>query len=155
NGLAQAFAAIELFALWALLAILTVVAALNGAMPPVAKLAALILVPATGVAAVVAQNLLADPRITPYLWPLLVPAAVPPLVISFSLWALIPDLRRMVPASLAVGIFIAGLAGVCIALGPMIQARNVEVARLNAEREKIEQAYAGLSADASLADLLP
>ena len=35
NGLAQAFAAIELFVLWALLAILTIVAAVGGAMPPV------------------------------------------------------------------------------------------------------------------------
>lgn len=155
NGLAQAFAAIELFVLWALLAILTIVAAIKGAMPPVAKLAALVLVPATGVAAFVAQNLLSEPRMTPYLWPLMVPAAAPPLVIAFSLWSLIPDLRRIVPAAIAVAVFIAGLAGVCIALGPMLNARNVEVARLNAESEKIERAYADLAADASLADLLP
>jgi hypothetical protein len=155
NGLAQAFAAIELFVLWTLLAILTIVAAVGGAMPPVGKLAALILVPATGVAAFVAQKLLAEPRITPYLWPLLVPAVTPPLVIAFSLWTLIPDLRRTLPAGIAVGVFIAGLAAVCVALGPMMQARNVEAARLDAEREKIEAAYASLPADAALADLLP
>ncbi len=155
NGLAQAFGAIELFVLWALLAILTLIAAVNGAMPPVAKLAALILVPATGVAAFVAQNLLAKPEITPYLWPLVVPAVTPPLVIIFSLWSLIPDLRRVVPAGLATGVFIAGLAGVCVALGPMIQARKIAVEKLEAEREKVEAAYASLPADATLWDLAP
>lgn len=155
NGLTQGFAAIELVVLWALIAILMLLAALNGAMPPVGKLAALILVPATGVAVFAAFNLLCDPYTTPYLWPIVVPAAAPPLVIAFSLWALIPDLRRVVPAAIAVAVFVAGLAGVCITLGPMINARNVEVARLNAENEKIGQAYAALPADASLTDLLP
>jgi hypothetical protein len=155
NGLAQAFAAIALFVLWALLAVLMIVAAVSGAMPPVGKLAALILLPATGVAAFMAQNLLAEPHITPYLWPIVVPAVAPPLVVAFSLWALIPDLRRAVSAGIAVGVFIAGLAATCVALGPMMQARNVEAARLDAEREKIEAAYASLPADATLADLLP
>ena len=138
NGLAQAFAAIDLFVLWALLAILMLVAAISGAMPPIAKLAAVILLPATAVAVVVAQNLLTEPQITPYLWPLVVPAVVPPLVIAFALWSLIPDLRRAVPASIMVGLFIAGLAGVCVALGPMMQARNIEIARQAAEAEKID-----------------
>ena len=115
---------------------LVLIAVLKGAMPQVAMLAAFVLVPATGVAAFVAQNLLSEPRITPYLWPLVVPAAAPPIMIAFSLWALIPGLRRVVPAAIAVAVFIAGLAGVCIALGPMLNARNVEVAQLNAEARR-------------------
>src|SRR4051794_31116122 len=55
NGLAQAFGAVELVVLWGLLAVLVLIAALKGAMPPAAKLAALVLVPATGVAAFVAM----------------------------------------------------------------------------------------------------
>jgi hypothetical protein len=155
NGLSRAFAAIGLVVLWMLLAGLLLIAALKGAMPPAAVLAVFVLLPATAVAAFVAQNLLIEPRITPYLWPLAVPAVAPPIVIAFSLWSLIPNLRRIVPASIAVGVFITGLAGACIALGPMINARNVEVARLDAEREKIDQAYASLPTDASLTELLP
>jgi len=155
NALGQAFAAIDLFVLWALLAILTLVAAISGAMPPIGKLAAVILLPATGVAVFVAQKLLTESQITPYLWPLVVPAVVPPLVIAFALWSLIPDLRRALPASIMVGLFIAGLAGVCVALGPMMQARNIEIARQDAEAEKVERAYASLPADATLQDLLP
>jgi len=155
NALGQAFAAIDLFVLWALLAILTLVAAIGGAMPPIGKLATVILLPATGVAVFVAQKLLTESQITPYLWPLVVPAVVPPLVIAFALWSLIPDLRRALPASIMVGLFIAGLAGVCVALGPMMQARNIEIARQDAEAEKVERAYASLPADATLQDLLP
>ena len=155
NGLAQAFTAIELAVLWALLAVLMLVAAIGGDMPAVGKIAALILVPATGVAAFYAEGLLAEPQITPYRWPLVVPAVAPPLVIALSLWSLIPDLRRALPASLAVGVFVAGLAGVCVALRPMIQARTAEIARQDAERDRIESAYARLPADATLADLLP
>ncbi len=155
NGLSRAFAAIGLVVLWVLLAVLLLIAAVKGVMPPAAVLAAFVLLPATAVAAFVAQNLLIDPRITPHLWPLVVPAAPAPIIVAFSLWALLPGLRRIVPATIAVAIFIAGLAGACIVLGPMINARNVEVARLNAENERIERAYASLPANASLAELLP
>ncbi len=131
------------------------VAAIAGEMPVIAKLATLILLPATGVATLFAQDLLSEPRLAPYLWPLVVPAVVPPTVIAFSLWSLIPDLRRGVSTGLAVGVFIAGLSGVCIALAPMKHQREAEMARLDAERDKIESAYANLPADATLAELLP
>jgi hypothetical protein len=51
NALAQAYAAIELIALWLLLAALAALAWLKGKMPGPAALAALILIPASGVAA--------------------------------------------------------------------------------------------------------
>ena len=52
NALAQAYGAAEIIVLWVLLAVLTIVAWTKGAMPGAAALAALILIPASGLAAI-------------------------------------------------------------------------------------------------------
>src|SRR5205085_7755604 len=58
NALAQAYTAIAVIILWLLLAVLAVIAALKGFAPRAAGLAALVLIPASGLVALQAQELL-------------------------------------------------------------------------------------------------
>src|SRR5215218_9667514 len=76
NGLAQAYAAIQIIVLWLLLMVLTIVAAAKGAAPDAAKFAALVIVPVSGLVTWAAAGLLARPFIAPFLWPLAIPALI-------------------------------------------------------------------------------
>jgi len=93
NAYAQAYAAIEIFILWGLLAVIAIIAAVKGAMAWPAMLAAAILIPASGVVTFEALELLSRPRLPPFLWPLIIPALAPLLIMSFSIWALFTSLR--------------------------------------------------------------
>jgi len=104
NALAQAYGAAEIIVLWVLLAVLTIVAWTKGAMPGAAALAALILIPASGLAAITAAELLAEPDAVPFMWPIIIPAGVPPLIIAFCFWALLPLSRANIPARVAIGV---------------------------------------------------
>src|SRR5579864_722945 len=101
NGYAQAYAAIELFILWSLLALVTLIACVKGEVAWPAAFAAVILIPSSGVVAFVVLGLLSTPSLPPFLWPIVIPALVPPLVLAFDLWALFPSLRAAIPARLA------------------------------------------------------
>src|ERR1700727_3870716 len=61
NGMSAGFAMIEIILLWILLAIAFVIAAVAGAVPPLAAFPALILIPLSGVSAGEALELLAQP----------------------------------------------------------------------------------------------
>ncbi len=89
NGLAQAYAAIQTILLWALLTVLTIVAAAKGVAPKAVTVAALVMVPASGLAMAAAAGLLKRSHISPYLWPIVVPALVPPLVVAWCLFVLL------------------------------------------------------------------
>ena len=78
NGMAQGFTALEIILLWVMLAILLLVTGVAGRMPWPAAVAAMVLLPASGVAAMSALDLLADNDTPPYLWPIITPALVPP-----------------------------------------------------------------------------
>lgn len=93
NGLAQVFGAAELILIWVLLAVLLLVAGASGKIPTPAVFVALVLVPASGFAALTSLYLLATPNVSPFLWPIVVPALIPPLVVAFCLWALLPALQ--------------------------------------------------------------
>ena len=88
NGLGQAYAAIQLIVLWLLLMVLTILACAKGKGPGAARIAALVIVPASGLVASAAAGLLAQPDIAPHLWPIVVPALVPPLIIAWALFTL-------------------------------------------------------------------
>src|ERR1700710_2659189 len=83
NAIGEAYAAIQMIALWSLLTIMTVIAAVKGAAPRPAMAAALVIVPASGFVAMAAADLLARASLSPFLWPLVIPAAVPPLVVTW------------------------------------------------------------------------
>lgn len=103
NAMSQGFAALGLIFLWILLAVVALIGALGGDMPAWAALAAVVLIPASGYAAQEALNLLAHAPDSAPPWPLAEPALTPPLIIALCLWAVMPPLRRAVPAWLAGG----------------------------------------------------
>ncbi|MGB9298086.1 MAG: hypothetical protein WCB52_17990, partial [Pseudolabrys sp.] len=104
NAYAQAFGAIEIIVLWLLLAVLAIIAWAKGDMPAWTVIAAAILVPVSGFVTMTALELLARPHIPPFLWPIAIPALVPPLVVAFCFWALLPSTHVRVPAVYAGGI---------------------------------------------------
>jgi len=119
-------------ALWLLLLWLQILAAVRGALPRLALLASVLLLAVSLVATFKAQNLLTPspeqnlvlvapdlypkPQPSqrwphpPWAWPLLEPALAPPLFVALSFWALIPGMRRSVPAKGAYGAVFGGVA---------------------------------------------
>jgi len=150
NGYAQAYAAIEIAVLWGLLALISLIAGIKGAIGWPSAVAAFVLIPASGVAAFFALSLLARPELAPFLWPIAIPAAVPVLVLLFAFWALTPPLRRAIPAGLAGG-FVWGLVLLlCVAIMPLQWTRDRADAVIVAAREKYDADFAKLPADAPL-----
>ncbi|MDI1346386.1 MAG: hypothetical protein PSV22_20140 [Pseudolabrys sp.] len=155
NAYAQAYGAIEIILLWILLCALTLIAFFKGAMPKPAAVAAFILVPASGFIAFEALELLSRPYQPPHLWPLIIPASVPPLVVVYCFWALLPRLRTALPAR-PFGVAVWGLVFViCAAIVPFDKIRNAADERDAAVIEKYEADYARLPADAPLWDWAP
>jgi hypothetical protein len=155
NGLAQAFGAVEVIILWMLLAILMIIAAVNGQIPPTAGLAALILVPASGVVTMIALGLLSEPRISPFLWPIIIPAVIPPFVIAFGLLAQVPSFRSAIPPGVASGFIWATIFILCVAIAPMNYLRKIAKQHQAAARTQYAADYASLPADSPLWDLTP
>src|SRR5258706_4360816 len=87
RGLADSFASLTVIALWIVLAILVAVAATKGRAPGWTKVALLILVPASGAAALGALYLLSSHAVSPAKWPIVVPALAPLCLIAYALWA--------------------------------------------------------------------
>src|SRR5579863_2399950 len=148
NAMTQGFTALAIFVLWALLGGLAIIALVKGAMPLAAALAALILIPSSGWAANAALDLLVYPHIAPFYWPMIVPAAVPPLVVSFCFWTLlpVPALHRSVPANTAAGIAWGAVLILSLAILPMRQVRDQVYAQQAAEQAKWDAAFASLPA---------
>lgn len=94
RGMALGFGAMFGVALWLVLAALLLVAALNGRLTEVAKLGASILLPLSAIAASVAIDLYGGGAA----WALVVPLLVPPLIMTYVLWARVPSLQTMIPA---------------------------------------------------------
>jgi hypothetical protein len=150
NGLAQAYGAVEIAILWALLAVLAIVAVAKGAVPGPAALAALILIPASGIAAMIALTLLARPDLAPFHWPIIIPALVPPLIAGFCLWALLPPLRAAIPAVLAAGVSMGATLLLTASIWPMSEMRRAAEEKDIAVAQKYDVDLAALPADAPL-----
>ncbi len=103
NGYAQAYAAIEIIVLWGLLALIALIAGVKGAMTWPSAIAAAVLIPASGIVTFEVLELLSRPSLPPFLRPLVIPAAVPPLVLAVSYWALIPPLHTVIGPRLVGG----------------------------------------------------
>ena len=150
NGLERAFAGFEIILVWILLTILLVVAGLHRPMPPLGAAAAVVLVPASGVAAGFALELLSDRSTAPFLWPILIPAVVPPAVVAFGFWTLLPSLRAVVVAPVAVG----GVWGLtlllCVAMWPLSLVRERAVQQASDEQVRWSAELGAMNADAPL-----
>jgi hypothetical protein len=151
NAMAQGFAGLEAILLWLLLGVLLLVGAIKGAMPAVAFLPAIVLLPVSAVAAMTALGLLADPATPPFLWPIVVPALIPPLLVAFCLLALMPR----IPAAVASG-FTWGLTAVlCLALLPMTEWRNRSLEHQAELRATWASDFALMAPDAPLWEWTP
>ena len=107
-----------------LLTALVLTAVLGGAMPASGRVAILLLAPAAFVAIFKAFDLLLNSSVSPGLWPLMVPAAAPTLIVAYCLWALIASLRVRVPARVA-GLGLLGALGlICAAIPPLEAMRH-------------------------------
>ena len=113
---ADAFAALALTAgLWIVLAAMLVIAAIPGAMPRWAAVLAFFVVPLSGIAAFIAIDMVSR-RIG---WAIVFPAALPPLLAFYALWARLPRLHATLPAqqtSLAIWGVVVGLTAAPLVL---------------------------------------
>ena len=152
NAIGEAYAAIQIMALWSLLAILTVIACLKGAAPGPAKVATLIVVPVSGFIAMSAADLLSRSHLSPFLWPIVIPAAVPPLAV---IWSMVVLLDRSRLSRIAAGMVPAVILAVCFLIQPLSLMRkavdDLETARL----QKYDADLANVPADAPLWDWTP
>lgn len=155
NAYSQAYAAIALIALWVLLAIILAIAlAKGGAGWPVVTVA-VILVPASAIVSLFAMGLLTSPGQPPYLWPIVIPACVPPLVLAFAFWMLLPGLRATLPAHIVTPAIWGAILVLCLAIMPFNLIRDSAKETIAAARATTEADYDKLPANAGLAQLLP
>jgi hypothetical protein len=155
NAYAQAYAAIEIIILWGLLALIALIAGVKGAIAWPSAIAAAILIPASAVVAFEVLELLSRPSLPPFLWPLVIPAAVPPLVLAFSYWALIPPLHTVIGPRLAGGFVWGFVLLLCLTIVPLQQMRNEADDRVAAALEKYNADLAKLAPDAPLWEWTP
>jgi hypothetical protein len=152
NAIGEAYAAIQVIALWSLLTVLTVVACVKGVAPKAAKAAALVIVPASGFAAMAAADLLARAHLSPHLWPLVIPAAVPPLAVLWCLLAL-RDGTRIV--RIAVGALPLLMLAVCMLIQPLSLMRKTVDDTETARLQKYDADLARVPADAAMWEWTP
>src|SRR3954471_3427652 len=113
NALGEAYAAIQIIALWLLLSLLTLIAAVKGRAAWPALAAALVIVPLSGLVAMSAADLLTRSHLPPFLWPIVIPAAIPPLVV---LWCFLSLQGR---GRLAIAALPAAILAVCLLIQPL------------------------------------
>ncbi len=155
SAIAQGYAALEIVLLWLVLGALTLIAFFKGDMPRPAAVVALLLVLASTAVTFEVLDLLSRPRQPPYLWPLVIPASIPPLVIAYCFWTLLPGLRAIIPRLVA-GVAVWGLVFVlCAAIVPFGKIRNAADDRDAAVLAKYEADLAKLPQDAPLWDWAP
>jgi hypothetical protein len=152
NAIGEAYAEIQIIALWSLLTVLTIVACVKGAAPKAAKAAALVIVPASGFAAMAAADLLARAYLSPFLWPLVIPAAVPPLVV---VWCLLALRGRTRMAGIALGALPVAVVAVCLLIQPLSLMRKAVNDRETARRQKYDADLARLPAGAPMWEWTP
>lgn len=155
NAYAQAYAAIALVALWVLLAIILTIALAKGDADWPVVTAAVILIPASAIASLFAMGLLTNPSQPPYLWPIVIPASLPVLVLGFAFWTLLPGMRSVLPAHIVVPAIWGAVLLLCVAVVPFNLMRESARETIAAARAKTEADYNKLPADAGLAQLLP
>jgi hypothetical protein len=140
NGLSYAYGVFIAMGLWVLLGGLMIMAALKWSIPVWTQVAALVLVPASCIAAIKALHLISGhPEMH---WPLAVMLA-PGLIIGFFFWAALPGFRSSMSETTAAGVTWGLVALLSIAPWPAGAARDREGAANRARIEaewKVEEA---------------
>lgn len=147
NGLSQAYAAITVIVLWSLLTIMTAIAGLKGNAPRLAKVLALVIVPVSGLVAMSAMDLLARAHLSPFLWPIIILATIPPLAMTWCFLVLLPQGRM---SRVAAGALPVAIVAVCLLIEPLSRMRHA-VDRAEAARlAKYDADLARVPADAAM-----
>src|SRR4051812_49389096 len=149
NALGEAYAAIQIIALWLLLSVLTLIAAVKGRAPRPALAAALVIVPLSGFVAMSAADLLTRSHLPPFLWPIVIPAAIPPLVV---LWCFLPLQGR---ARVAIAALPAAMLAVCLLIQPLSLVRKASDDRQTARLQKYDADLARVTAGAPMWEWTP
>lgn len=123
NALSHAFGVLMVIALFVLLGIVVILAAVRGSMPVWMRLAAVVLIPASGAATVAAIEVLSQQTEWPVRWPLVVPILAPAAVIALALWASVPALRGVASASVVGATLFGLLAMLSVAPWPLLRER--------------------------------
>jgi hypothetical protein len=152
NVIGEAYAAIQIIALWSLLTVLTIVACVKGAAPNAAKAATLVIVPASGFAAMAAADLLARAYLSPFLWPLVIPAVVPPLVV---IWCFLALRGRAGRAGIGLGALPVAVAAVCLLMQPLSLMRKAVNDTETARLQKYDADLARVPAGAAMWEWTP
>ena len=124
NALSHAFGVLMAIALFVLMAILLVLAAIRGEMPMWMRIAAVILVPASGAATIAAIELLSQSTEWPVRWPLAIPVLAPALLVAMALWGYIPSVRAVAPAPVVGTVAFGALALLSVAPWPLLRERS-------------------------------
>ena len=152
NAIGQAYTAVLIIVLWSLLTILTIIACAKGTAPRPAKAAALVIVPVSGHVAMAAADLLARAHLSPFLWPIVIPAAVPPLTL---IWCFLVLLGAGRISGIAANALPGAILAVCVLIQPLSNKRmavdDAETARL----EKYDADLARVPANAAMWDWVP
>ena len=171
NGLSHAFGVLMAIALWILLAILLVLAAVRGEMPGWMRVGAVVLVPASGAATIAAIEVLSQGTEWPLKWPLVVPILAPGLLIAIALWTYLPSARAAASPPVVGAIAFGVLTVLSIAPWPLLRERGrirtagpgelqairaAKRARWSAaERDAERASFEAIEASASLYEWLP
>ncbi|HEU0084991.1 MAG TPA: hypothetical protein VFQ87_19235, partial [Bradyrhizobium sp.] len=149
NALGEAYAAIQIIALWMLLSVMTVIAAVKGRAPWPAIAATVVIVPLSGVLAMSAMALLTRAHLPPFLWPIVIPAAIPPLVL---LWCFLSLQGR---AGNAIAALPAAMLAVCLLIEPLSLTRKTVDDRQTARLQKYDADLERVSAGAPMWEWTP
>ena len=152
NAIGEAYAAIQIIALWSLLTIMTILASIKGAAPKPAIAAALVIVPASGFVAMAAADLLARAYLSPHLWPIVIPAALPPLVV---IWCFLALLGRTRLTGIALGALPVAMLAVCLLIQPLSLMRRAVNDAETARLEKYDADLARVPAGAPMWEWTP
>jgi hypothetical protein len=134
NGLTYSYAMLVAFALWGLVALLTIVAMRAGGTPAWVKGAAVVLLP-LGLAATTTTIGLLRGRGGASGWPIVVPAVVPALIIAYGAWLSIPALHARLSADVAHRMVWGTVLVLSIVPFPLQRARRGREETTQAERE--------------------
>lgn len=149
NALGEAYAAIQVIALWLLLSVMVVIAAVKGRAAWPAKAAALVIVPASGFVAMSAADLLSRAHLPPFLWPIVIPAAIPPLVVLWCFLSLQGRPRAVIAA------LPGAILAVCLLIQPLSLMRRASDDRETARLQQYDADLARVSAGAPMWEWTP
>jgi hypothetical protein len=91
----------------------------------------------------IAFELLAEPDVAPFIWPIIIPALVPPVVVAYFFWSLLPSIRAVVPAGFACWNHLGGTLILCVSIWSMVQIRHLAIGHEAALRAKWDASGVG------------